>query len=289
MTQLLPWRFTYASTQGRSHVAGDVPCQDSSLCTLLDDDGLRVLVAAVSDGAGSASHSEIGSRLACASFVQHICARIHQQDAALPLERSDVEAWLADFGEQIKDKADDLGLTPRDLACTFLGAVITSTWSAFCQVGDGGIVVGMPGEADATARFELVFWPEQGEYANETYFATMAGAPEHLRFRLDNGAVREVVLFSDGLQRMVLRYDVREPFEPFFHRMLQTVRRITDVSGDLHELSRGLAAYLGSPVVSERTDDDVSLVLATRCSELADPSPPAPQSEEIVEDAPELT
>lgn len=284
MTEPIPWRFASASTQGRSHVESGLPCQDSSLCTLFDDgQGNPVLIAAVSDGAGSAVRSEIGSRLACASFNEEITTLIREHGSAAPLERAQIEAWLADFSQQVARQAEELGLTIRDLACTFVAAVVTPTWSAFCQVGDGGVVINGPAEesgSESDAKFELVFWPEQGEYANETYFATMTGAAEHLQFRVDDCAVREIALFSDELQRLVLKFETREAFMPFFHRMLQPVRRITNSTGEAHELSRDLAAYLGSPIIFERTDDDVSLILATRCPELAEPAPiPAPQPE----------
>jgi hypothetical protein len=242
---------------------------------LLDEDrGGPVLIAAVSDGAGSATHSEIGSRLACASFAAAVTTLMRETGSGTPVARAQIETWLEHFGRQVSDEAGALQLTPRDLACTFVGAVVAPTWSAFCQIGDGGIVIGVPDEEQGApvTKFDVVFWPEQGEYANETYFATTAAAAQHLQFRVDERSVREVTLFSDGLQRLVLKFDAREPFVPFFHRMLQTVRRVTESAGEARELSRGLAAYLGSAIVSERTDDDVTLVLATQCPELPEPA-----------------
>lgn len=273
VTELLPWRFAYASTQGRSHIAGDVVCQDSSGCTLLDLPTGPVLIATVSDGAGSAARSEIGSGIACASFRQEMTALLTERDGRQP-SREDIEVWLKDFCSLVEAEAERLGLSSRDLACTFVGAVVAPTWSAACQVGDGGIVIGLP-SPDGSNEFEVVFWPEQGEYANETYFATMSGASEHLQFKIDDRPIREIALFSDGLQRMVLKYETRDAFGPFFHRMLQTVRRADGV-GVLPELSRELGTYLSSPTVSDRTDDDVSLILATRSAELPDPPPPPP-------------
>jgi Protein phosphatase 2C len=276
VAESMSWRFASASTKGLSHVESGLPCQDASLCTLLQDpEGNPVLIAAVSDGAGSAAHSEIGSRLACDSFHEEITSLIRRQGSAAPLERVQMETWLAAFSQRAASHAEELSLTLRDLACTFIAAVVTPTWSAFCQVGDGGIVVNGPAEgtSEPEPKFELIFWPEQGEYANETYFATMNGAAEHLQFRVRELAVREIALFSDGLQRLVLKFDTREAFSPFFHRMLQPVRRVTGLTGDAHELSRDLGTYLGSSIISGRTDDDVSLILATRCPEPAGAAP----------------
>jgi hypothetical protein len=270
------WRFAYASTQGRSHIAAGTPCQDSSTCLLVrSTQGSHLLIAAVSDGAGSASHSDVGSKLVCSSFADEMKTFVREQGTATPIDREQVEWWLGDFRRDVACHADKLGVTQRELACTFLGAVVSPTWSAFCQIGDGGIVVSAsPGEKDK-AEFELVFWPEQGEYANETYFATMDDVAGHLQFRVRDTPVGEVALFTDGLQRLVLNYDTRTAFAPFFQRMLQPVRRVDHVTGEARSLSLDLGAYLGSTALSDRTDDDVSLVLATQQPALAEADQPS--------------
>lgn len=272
------WRFAYASVVGRSHVDAGIICQDSSLCTLVQTEQGDVVVASVSDGAGSAMHSDIGSKLACASFEEEVAARLRERGASEPIDRESVETWLADFREAATREAERLGVSARELACTFVGAVIAPSWSSFCQIGDGGIVVDRPTTpaepGDGLGPFEIVFWPEQGEYANETYFATMAGATDHLQFRVDQRQVRDVAMFSDGMQRLVLQFDVRQPFTPFFRTMFGPVYART-LTGEDSDLSRDLAKYLGSTVVSERTDDDVSLILATQHFQVAAAAPPA--------------
>lgn len=276
---MVDWRFAYASAVGSSHLESGTVCQDSSHCVVIPTAGGDVLVAAVSDGAGSAPHSHIGSRLACTTFEAEIRALLEELGGEIPLTREHIEAWLQDFQEQARRSAEELDATARDLACTFVGAVVAPSWSAFCQIGDGGIVikrgpasrspaqpevtVGDPAEA-AMPPFAVAFWPAQGEYANETYFATMDGAVEHLQFRVDEGQVRDLALFSDGMQRLVLRFDVREPHAPFFNHIFRPVYALDNRRGEAVELSRALETYLASPPVYERTDDDVSLVLASR-------------------------
>lgn len=279
----MAWRFAYRSVAGRSHVGTGLPCQDASLCTLLQDGEAAVLVVSISDGAGSAARSEVGSHLACASFLEQISAFVREHGTEAPPERSYIETWLIDLSSQIAHAAEQLDLPPRELACTLVGAVIAPNWSAFCQVGDGGIVVNAASSESSTQQggpitteFEIVFWPEQGEYANETYFATQPGAVEHLQFCVQNRQVREIALFSDGLQRLVLSYATQQPFVPFFRGMFAPIRSITDCAGEAPQLSLALAEYLGSPIVSERTDDDVSVILATQrdADELADSGQP---------------
>ena len=60
-----------ASTIGTSHIAATQPCQDSHGCKILrDSSGQPVVVLVASDGAGSASVADIGSALACETFVK---------------------------------------------------------------------------------------------------------------------------------------------------------------------------------------------------------------------------
>jgi hypothetical protein len=213
--------------------------------------------------------------MACTSFTDAITALIRNRGAAAPLERAEIESWLAEFGREASRQAEELGISVRDLACTLVAAVVTPAWSAFCQVGDGGMVVnGSAGDDNSGAgpKFELVFWPELAQYANETYFITATDAADHLQFRVHRCRVREIVLFSDGLQRLVLNFETREAFIPFFDRMLEPVRKTTERAGEVEELSRQLASYLGSATITERTDDDVSLILAT-CEEPTNPAP----------------
>jgi len=52
-------------------------------------------------------------------------------------------------------------------------------------------------------------------------------------------------------------------FEPFFDKMFPAVRALPE-SGLDEKLSEALAKYLDSPAICQRTDDDKTLVLATR-------------------------
>ena len=59
-----PWRVFAASSIGKSHTDGGLPCQDAYGSAF---DNAR-LVAIVCDGAGSASKSDIGAK-ACADSI----------------------------------------------------------------------------------------------------------------------------------------------------------------------------------------------------------------------------
>ena len=62
------WRVASASVIGTRHLKQQTPCQDYSLCSTTEDR----LICAVSDGAGTASHADVGARIAATYFVQCI-------------------------------------------------------------------------------------------------------------------------------------------------------------------------------------------------------------------------
>jgi hypothetical protein len=74
--------------------------------------------------------------------------------------------------------------------------------------------------------------------------------------------VDEIALFSDGLQMLALQFDTRRAHAPFFQPMFARLR--TEAPGESTTLTGLLTEYLGSPVINKRTDDDKTLVLATR-------------------------
>lgn len=149
-------------------------------------------------------------------------------------------------------------VTRKDFASTFVGAVVGENASAFFQVGDGGMVV----KAEGEEGYQPVFWPQSGQYANETYFVT--DREVRLQFAARTGGIDEIALFSDGLQRLVLTVRQRAAYAPFFHDLFGQLRRKAKREGLSKPLSGGLARFLGSGRINARTDDDKTLVLATR-------------------------
>lgn len=110
-----------------------------------------------------------------------------------------------------------------------------------------------------------VFWPDRGEYANTTHFVTQDEVLEHLQFESVRREIVEAALLSDGLQSIALNYQQQTAHEPFFKGFFKPLRAATE--GRSHELSQSLAVFLSSPRVNEKTDDDKTLVLASRISD----------------------
>ena len=256
------WKHVSASVAGTSHSLTGTPCQDSSVCRVFTlEDGSEVLVATASDGAGSAKRAEDGSALACSLLIQEMEA-LFAADAEGDLSEITKEFltnWLVSFQREVTIRAEHKELRARDFACTLVAAIIGQRSAVFAQIGDGAIVVPSPEEPD---EYCYVFWPQKGEYANETYFAT---APEaHTKLQLDHVPRRidEVAVFTDGIQNLALHYQTQSAHDPFFRPVFAWLRPASE--NDLDKFSASLATYLASEKINQATDDDKTLILATR-------------------------
>ncbi len=286
------WRYAFISVVGTSHTRGALPCQDASDCRVLHTQaGEPVLVALIADGAGSASHSAEGAQLACTLLSDEIATLFDTGGAIADISREFVAAWLIHFQHAIAERAEAQGCAPREFACTLLAAIIGEECGAFFQVGGGAIVVAAPDEPDA---YGWIFWPQRGEYENVTMFITDPRAADHLEHEIEIRRYSEIALFTDGLQRLALHFASESVHNPFFRPIFPPLR--AQQSGYLPELSAALARFLDSPTVNSRTDDDKTLVLATRraaavpaAEHIAQPTEEQPVAEAAPEEQPAAT
>jgi serine/threonine protein phosphatase PrpC len=251
------WTWALARATGTSHLKAGRGCDDSAACLESVQGSRSILVSVVSDGAGSASYSSIGSRIASQAFAR--CALGFLREGGTPSSMSPEIAceWLDDVRDRITEAAHRRLAAPRDFATTLVGTIVGPDSAAFFHVGDGSAVYRL----EKTTDWTVASWPEQGEYAATTYFVTDDPAP-HLRFSLLEGHITELALFSDGIERLVLDFSNQTAFAPFFDRMFLPLS--TQSTGRDRKLSRHLKGYLDSPSVCDKTDDDKTLVLAKR-------------------------
>lgn len=261
------WRIAAASTIGTSHVKQGTACQDSHACEILEEaDGRPVAVLVVSDGAGSAPRAADGSCLACQTLLEAVRTFLAEGSSVSEIERGVARSWVAVVQDAIVARACENGVAARNYACTLLAAVVAEDVAAFLQIGDGAMVV-----ADESGDWGWIHWPQRGDYANTTFFVTEEGAADRMAFDLVPSPIDEIAVFTDGLESLVLHYATKTVHAPFFEKIFVPVRASEAEDVD-EELSAGLARYLASATVCERTDDDKTLILATR-------RPPAPSSE----------
>jgi hypothetical protein len=253
------WRIATASVIGTSHTKTGQPCQDSARVRLVDAPNGAILVSAVSDGAGSAAHSEIGSSAAVSTATYLIENYLKSGGTIDAIQRETALSWLAQIQAVITQFAAEAGASAREFACTLLVAIIGPEHAAFFQVGDGAMVVLEEGDDG----WSYIFWPQHGEYINSTNFVTSPDAASVIEFAQVSRRIESFSSFSDGIESMVLHYATKTVHDSFFNAMIAPVQQ-GDAEGIDEGLSASLSKYLSSDRVCERTDDDKSLILASR-------------------------
>ncbi len=247
------WKFAAASVIGTSHLKSEgSACQDAFSCAY--HEAANAFIAVVADGAGSARHSDEGSHTACGYVLERLLSAAPE----LLSTHSLALRILADLKDRIDEMAAFKRALAKEFACTLLVAIIFESFAVFWQIGDGAICFRLLGERD----FKFAFWPEKGDYANVTSFVTDSNAADQLAFDNLDAEVREVALFSDGLERLALDFAKGEPHSQFFNGLFPHV--YSQPGGWSEDLSDSLALFLGSDRMNARTDDDKTLILAAR-------------------------
>ena len=249
------WQIVAASVRGSLHAARGLPCQDAYAFRVFETAAGETLALVVSDGAGSACFAEIGARLVCNFFVSKITHLLEKNGKVSDLTEAFFLEIISELQKEIAAKSENQNSS--DYACTFLAGVIGADFAVFAQIGDGAIVFSAE---NAPEEFRLFRLPQQGEYVNSTNFVTDSNAAENFQFEKIELAIGDLAVFTDGLQRLALDFQTRQPYSPFFSSMLAPLRGETAA----RSLTEKLSEFLDSPKINERTDDDKTLILASR-------------------------
>ncbi len=175
--------------------------------------------------------------------------------------------FFENFHRKVKELADQENLSTREFACTALLAAVSDDAAAFAQLGDGAIVISQrsdPGDCG------WVFWPDRGEYENQTSFITDADSLDRFHFETTKASIDDLAVFTDGLQRLALHFSTLTAHLPFFLPLFQLVR-VGDL-GPRSDIKTWIETFLCSERVLQRTDDDKTLILASRRSLLENDS-----------------
>jgi len=248
------WRVVAASVTGTSHLKTAQTCQDAHHWIQLPG---GILVAAVADGAGSTTMGEIGAALAVRTSVESLCGRL--SISGLP-STEDENHWQAFLMEAVdasrkalEGEAAERKVAVRELATTLILLVAAPHLVAVAQVGDGAVVLG-----DAEGNPHTLTVPKTGEYINETTFIVSPNALEETQVALWPSPPTHLAALTDGLEMMALKLPGGEPHGPFFQPLFRFVACATEGA----KSEEKLAEFLSSPRIRERTDDDLTLLLA---------------------------
>jgi len=118
-----------------------------------------------------------------------------------------------------------------------------------------------PAKLDDNPNDAVFTAPQQGQYANQTYFLTSPGRIDKAEANCLSGDIKGLILFSDGLQRMAL--DGHVPRSSFLDSLFLYLNRQVDGTKS-HE---GLEALLRSDKIQSRTHDDTTILVAIPVTE----------------------
>ncbi len=241
----MPWQVMASSVAGSSHSRHGMPCQDAFSWKELA--GGRVAVA-VADGAGSAECGRQGAEIAVQSAI---CTLAQEPGVAPKTSNEALYSALGDARSAIANAAELAGLSIKSFACTCILVISGADETVALQVGDGAVVL------DNLEGLVALTTPPKAEYANETAFLTSDDWLSVAQFAHMRGETHHICALTDGLQRLALEFPACTPHVGFFRPLL------TFANSRPNDGNSQLEAFLKSPRLSDRTDDDVTLVIAS--------------------------
>ncbi len=246
------WKVFLASATGKYHLAKDAPCEDAAHYAVVED----VLIGVVCDGAGSAQEGRFGAEFMADKVTELLSASIksgHFAPGITPECRDSLFTIIEAARAQLGEIAAARELPLRDFASTLVGCVTSRAGGCFFHIGDGfAIYMKADGES-------VLSHPENGEYADETYFVTDDGWREHLRVTplTEIGAGGVIGLMSDGASPFAINRPRTGFYRPFIDPVVKFLRDATEQNGN-----QALHGVLGSEKTFEITADDKTLLLA---------------------------
>ncbi len=162
-----------AYVQGTRHVRQGKVCQDRT--AFLNEN--NVYAVALSDGAGSPQYtfSEYGAEVVTDTVTRFFCKNFDRFYEGKD-ERELAMVLIAVLLKELKKKSEELGAdSVVRLSSTLLSAAVKDDKVIICHLGDGAI------GAVTAEDSRVISCPENGEFANSTYFVTGNKAAEHLK------------------------------------------------------------------------------------------------------------
>ena len=177
---------------------------------------------------------------------------LQAEGSAAPVEAT-IQSAIESVRTRLADLAASRQLALHDFSCTLLGCVATRRGGCFFHIGDGFAI-----QQDA-AGGSVLSRPENGEYADETYFVTDENWRDHLRLTPlpapEPGCV--IGLMSDGTAPFAVNRARDGFFRPFIDPIAAFLREATAPNGN-----EALRTLLESPRACEISHDDKTLLLA---------------------------
>ena len=236
------WRLTGASVRGKLHAHRGFWREDSYLHGLAHASDGTYSIVIVSDGAGSANLSRVGSKLLCEVSLEHLGAGL-TQIAPLATDQKDLIArdlpalrgLLVEAAslalQKLREEADRRTRPLSDFSSTLL-ILLRREWNgvqlcAALQSGDGAIALW-----DDDGTLTLLGDADHGQHSSETKFLTTRGMeaelPARVKFSI-RPKLHATAVMSDGVADDFFPEPVR--FPELFGQILPIVKNDTSGNG----------------------------------------------------------
>lgn len=183
-----PWKTQATACQGRGHEKDNLPCQDKVFSLSKNN----VSVIALSDGAGSSEHSEVGATIVTTVTCNYIADNFDSMlscDNGIQVK----ECFLHELLHELHEEADHNNWNVKSLHCTLLFIAIKDNHALIGHIGDG-LICGFKNN-----MIKVISAPNNGEFINTTTFVTSHDALQDFRlYRTTLDGYSGFCLMSDG-------------------------------------------------------------------------------------------
>lgn len=233
---------------GKSHIEKNTPCQDRTYSKT--HNGITVI--SLADGAGSCKNSDTGAEIVTKVIADLICNNF---TFLFKKTKEEISKYiLNEILKHLGAKSKKLKVKLKDLSSTLLFAGVNGDQYIAGHIGDG--LIGYY-YYDSEPHVKTLSEPENGEYANETFFTTSNDAIKHFRVYKDKlDKITGFILMSDGSYDCL--YDksknVLKGANNTFYSWLG------DISNPIEKIEQALIDNMKEQFIT-RTHDDCSINL----------------------------
>lgn len=242
------WTFIEHAEQGRGHIANSIPCQDKTYS--IEKNGVSAI--ALADGAGSAKLSHYGAEAVCLSVCEYMCDKfdeIFANEDAKETSKNFINQMLTALNALVEELACDI----KDLSSTILAVAIKDDKYVLAHCGDGAMGYTKNDELKIASR------PDNGEFANQTFFVTSKNASSALRLAKGQlNGIRAFVTISDGSEASL--------YSKSGNYFAKVIEKIIDNATymPLDAVKQGVVDLFKNAVIKKTTDDCSIAILVKR-------------------------
>lgn len=271
------WVIAKGSSIGGRHIEDNLPCQDSNAVfyNLEMDFGIAI----VSDGAGSASHSDLGSNIIVDKGIELLNAKfsVNSFQDLIQKEQIEVDNFFIDFYRLLYKNFEEYSLENdlpiKSLAATSIIVVFNQSGLICSHIGDG-----RAGYQDKENKWHSVLEPFKGEEANQTIFITSdiwESPNEFIRTTKVNNQIQSFTLMSDGCESATFELNrfneetqlyekLNDPYPKFFNPNVAILRELALGGKTTEEIDDLWLKFLHSGNSKFESEiDDKTLILGT--------------------------